>query len=66
MVLIAFTANEPSVAIGVGGFLVVIGIAFFINSLIDGGSYDTRPGPSQSFGTSPGAPAAPADPLRRD
>ena len=66
MVLIAFTANETSVAIGVGGFLVVIGIAFFINSLIDGGSYDTRSGPSQSFGTSSAAPAAPADPLRRD
>jgi len=65
MVLIAFTANETSVAIGVGGFLVVIGIAFFINSLIDGGSYDARPAPTQSFGT-PAAPAAPADPLRRD
>lgn len=65
MVLIGFTANEASVAIGVGGFLVVIGIAFFINSLIDGGTYETRPG-SQSFGTSSGTPAAPADPLRRD
>jgi len=31
MVLIAFTA-DASIAIGVGGFLVVIGIAFFINS----------------------------------
>jgi hypothetical protein len=31
MVLIAFTA-DTSIAIGVGGFLVVIGIAFFINS----------------------------------
>ena len=59
MVLIGFTANEASVAIGVGGFLVVIGIAFFINSLIDGGG-------SESFGTSSGTPAAPADPLRRD
>jgi len=65
MVLIAFTAGEPSVAIGVGGFLVVIGIAFFINSLIDGGTYETRPG-SQSFGTSSGTPATPADPVRRD
>ena len=65
MVLIGFTANEASVAIGVGGFLVVIGIAFFINSLIDGGNSETRPGP-QSFGTSSGTPAAPADPLRRD
>jgi hypothetical protein len=66
MVLIAFTANETSVAIGVGGFLVVIGIAFFVNSLIDGGSYEPRPASSQSFGTSSGTPAAPADPLRRD
>ncbi|MBW8860795.1 MAG: hypothetical protein JF601_00235 [Acidobacteria bacterium] len=66
MVLIAFTANETSVAIGVGGFLVVIGIAFFVNSLIDGGSYETRPGSSQSFGTYSGTPAAPVDPLRRD
>jgi hypothetical protein len=66
MVLIAFTANETSVAIGVGGFLVVIGIAFFINSLIDGGSFDARPAPTQPFGTPSGAPAAPADPLRRD
>jgi hypothetical protein len=37
MVLIAFTAGEPSVAVGVGGFLVVVGLAFFVNSLIDGG-----------------------------
>ena len=66
MVLIGFTANEASVAIGVGGFLVVIGIAFFINSLIDGGSYEARPGSPQPFGTSSGAPAAPADPVRRD
>jgi hypothetical protein len=67
IVLIAFTSNETSVAIGVGGFLVMIGIAFFINSLIDGGrANDLRPGPPQSFGTSSGNPAAPADPLRRD
>ncbi|HJZ77576.1 MAG TPA: DUF6249 domain-containing protein [Vicinamibacterales bacterium] len=68
IVLIAFTANETSVAIGVGGFLIMIGIAFFINSLIDGGSpADFRGGPPpQSFGTSSGNPAAPADPLRRE
>ena len=67
MVLIGFTANDASVAIGVGGFLVVIGIAFFVNSLIDGGSYDTHP-PSfgaPSPGTSPSA-ASSADPLRRE
>jgi uncharacterized protein DUF6249 len=68
IVLIAFTSNETSVAIGVGGFLVMIGIAFFINSLIDGGSAsEFRPGPPQSFGTSPsGNATTPADPVRRD
>lgn len=35
MVLIAFAGERPSSAIGVGGFLVVIGIAFFINGLMD-------------------------------
>src|SRR5215471_6405101 len=41
MVLIAFTSRETSVAIGVGGFLVVMGIAFFINSLME--SHDDLP-----------------------
>ena len=67
MVLIAFTAGEPSVAVGVGGFLVVIGIAFFINSLIDGGSApDLRSGPPSSFGAPSGNPSTPAEPLRRE
>jgi hypothetical protein len=35
MVLIAFAGESPSSAIGVGGFLVVIGLAFFLNSLFD-------------------------------
>jgi hypothetical protein len=35
MVLIAFAGENPSTAVGVGGFLVVMGLAFFINSLID-------------------------------
>jgi len=69
MVLIGFTANDASVAIGVGGFLVVIGIAFFVNSLIDGGSYDPRQSPP-SFGGPAAGPSAPsasaADPVRRE
>jgi hypothetical protein len=36
MVLLTFTAGEASVALGVGGFLVVLGLAFFVNSLIGG------------------------------
>ena len=35
MVLIAFAGDSPSSALGVGGFLVVIGLAFFINSLFE-------------------------------
>src|SRR5262249_29446005 len=67
IVLIAFTAGEPSVPIGVGGFLVVIGIAFFINSLIDGGAApDLRSGPPPSFGTTSSSASAPVDPLRRE
>jgi hypothetical protein len=35
MVMIAFAGREPAAAIGVGGFLVVLGIAFFVNSLME-------------------------------
>src|SRR5438552_18305370 len=69
MVLIAFTSNETSVAIGVGGFLVVMGIAFFINSLMEAPDpYSSRSfGPSTppSFGSS-AAPTPPSDQPRRD
>src|SRR5262249_50656265 len=76
MVLIAFTSNETSVAIGVGGFLVVMGIAFFINSLMDSPeSYGPRsfgsPAPPgfgstpPSFGSNATQPP-PAEPPRRD
>ncbi len=36
MFLISFAGNEPQAGIGVGGFLVILGIAFFINSLFEG------------------------------
>jgi uncharacterized protein DUF6249 len=35
MVLITFAGDSPQSALGVGGFLVVIGLAFFINALFD-------------------------------
>jgi hypothetical protein len=56
IVLISFAFQNPSIAIGVGGFLVVMGLAFFINSLIDTGV-------AQSAGNGPrawGGPAGPA------
>jgi hypothetical protein len=65
MVLIAFTSNETSVAIGVGGFLVVMGIAFFINSLMESPS-DPPYSASRSFGAPSSTPVPPAEPQRRD
>jgi hypothetical protein len=62
MVLIAFTSGEESVAIGVGGFLVLIGIAFFINSLID--PYEP-PLPQRPW-SQPTPPSTPAEPPRHD
>lgn len=35
MVLISFAGENPSTAFGVGGFLVVMGLAFFVNALFD-------------------------------
>jgi hypothetical protein len=35
MLLITFAGESPSSALGVGGFLVVMGVAFFVNGLID-------------------------------
>lgn len=35
MVLISFAGESPSTAFGVGGFLVVMGLAFFVNALFD-------------------------------
>ena len=63
MVLIAFAGESPSSAIGVGGFLVVIGLAFFLNSL-----FDHRDEPIA--GTAPGHPTGPivssTEPRRQD
>lgn len=38
MFLIGFAGNDPQSGIGVGGFLVILGIAFFVNSLFEGRS----------------------------
>jgi len=52
MVLIGFAGDSPSEGIGVGGFLVIMGLAFFINSRFD----DRQPRPADSRP----APAAPS------
>jgi hypothetical protein len=35
MLMLAFAAGEPESGLGIGGFLVLLGIAFFVNSLFD-------------------------------
>ena len=64
MVLIGFTA-DPSVAVGVGGFLVVMGLAFLINSRFDSRNDERTPtnGPRTMSNSSP---ITPSDPPRRD
>ena len=47
MVLISFSWDSPAQGIGTGGFLVVLGLAFFVNSLFDHSSRSTwNPPPS--------------------
>jgi hypothetical protein len=36
MFLIGVAGNDPQSGIGVGGFLVILGLAFFVNSLFEG------------------------------
>jgi hypothetical protein len=52
MVLIGFAGEAPQAAIGVGGFLVIIGLAFFVNSLFEA----RQPPPLPQNGTTETAP----------
>jgi len=56
LVLLTSTADF-SVGVGVGGFIIILGLAFFINSLLDGGP-DRQP-----FGRYPAPPGPPTPPL---
>jgi hypothetical protein len=53
MILISLAAGEPRTGLGVGGFLVVLGVAFFINSM-----FEEAPRPGDSF--PPSAPPPPS------
>ena len=63
MVLIGAAGDSPSAGVGVGGFLVIMGLAFLINGL-----FDTRY--ERSVGARPAAPAsrpsAPSEPPRQE
>ena len=43
MLLIGVTGNSPRTAIGVGGFLVIVGAAFLVNSLFESGRHAPMP-----------------------
>ena len=58
MVLIGFAGGDGEKAVGVGGFLAVLGLAFFINSLIDN-RHEPPSGPLSEPAWSP--PVAPPD-----
>jgi hypothetical protein len=60
MVLIAFAGGDPNVAIGVGGAILILGLAFFINGML--GHEDEPPifaGPRYA----PPPPPTPAQPV---
>jgi hypothetical protein len=65
MVMIGFAGGEPGAAIGVGGFLVIMGAAFLVNSLFEN-PVDrplTGPGP---YSTPTSTPSRPVDPVHHD
>jgi hypothetical protein len=63
MLIIGVAGNSLSEGIGVGGFLVIMGLAFLINSLFDHPRDEYPPVPSRPAGTT--GPITP-EPPRRD
>ena len=65
MLLIGVAGDSMSSGIGVGGFLVIMGIAFFVNSLFENRRDDYPP-----YSSRPGSPMTPNTPMseapRRD
>jgi Flp pilus assembly protein TadB len=62
MLLIAFTSGEVNVGIGVGGFLVILGLGLFVVSLLGAPQPmpSNLPGPDRRPGNGP-SPPGPAD-----
>jgi hypothetical protein len=54
MMMIAFAGEDPQTGLGVGGFLVMIGLAFLINGLLERGA-----GPEQTPSKTAGSAAEP-------
>jgi hypothetical protein len=62
MLLIGVAGDNMSSAIGVGGFLVVMGLAFVVNSLI-GERYESRLSPRDRVAPPPSSPQEPPHPV---
>jgi hypothetical protein len=56
MVLIGIAGGAPQEGVGVGGFLVIIGLAFFVNSLFEGRQVPPAPAPNGGSDQPPRAP----------
>jgi hypothetical protein len=52
MLMIAFAAEQPQKAVGIGGFIVMLGAAFIVNGMFDQRQLDTETPP----GTDPASP----------
>ena len=62
MVLIALPGGDPRSALGVGGFLVIMGLAFLINGRFESREYRQMPPISPGSPIPPGTPPSPSDP----
>ena len=66
MVLIGVAFGNASAGFGVGGFLVIMGLAFFINSRFESPRDGTVPAASRSASSPVGPAATMAEPPRQD
>jgi Domain of unknown function (DUF6249) len=61
MVMIAFAGEEPQKAIGIGGFIVLLGLAFVVNSMLEPTRSDGSLDSSRDRGEPTGPPAPTSD-----
>jgi hypothetical protein len=61
MVLLAFAAGDVRHGLGVGGFLVIMGLAFLINGLFESREWRGMP-PASPGPSAPSSPTSPSDP----
>lgn len=59
MVMIAFAGEEPQKAVGVGGFIVLLGLAFIVNSVLEQRQPDDLNMKRDGMSGPPGPPVSP-------